>query len=199
MTGFRDTAGWYLTTTTEAVLPARASSSLEHVLGVDADTIFLKPCRFMDAIGRLNFGDGYEPSFFDHMARLSPQLHRMMAWSGITHSMLFTRAWLRELHEAVEAQHSGKLVLGGLSWRPSILHRVSLGASEAEIYFNFCLRFHPSEVTIRRFNWISAGDLDALGIDRPDYICLRRDLGGGPIDRAKLEQQIAAGVEARQS
>ena len=175
------------------------TSSLEHVLGVDAGTIFLKPCRFMDADRPiLNFGDGYDPSFFDHMTRLSPQLHRMMAWSGITHSMLFTRAWLRELHEAVEAQHSGK------SFWEAYLDAIDraqseAGASEAEIYFNFCLRFHPSEVTIRRFNWINASDLDALGTDRPDYVCLRRELGSDPIDRAKLEQWIAAGLEARQS
>ncbi len=46
-------------------------ASLEHVLAVDADTIFLKPCRFMDAERPiLNFGDRFEPCFRAHDAAL---------------------------------------------------------------------------------------------------------------------------------
>jgi len=173
--------------------------SLEHVLAVDADTIFLKPCRFMDAERPIfNFGDHYEPALFEHMMRLYPQLHRMMAWSGITHTQLLTRAWLRELHQAVEAHHAGKHF-----WEAYLscidVSGPELGASEAEIYFNFCLRYHPAELTIRRFNWTCASDLDATGSDRPDYVCLPRELRSGPIDHTKLQQQITLALEAQEA
>jgi FkbM family methyltransferase len=189
-------AGWYLQQLLKLYFQRVHRASLEHVLAVDADTIFLRPCQFMDA-GRpiVNFGDRYEPAFFEHMTRLHPQLHRMMAYSGITHSMLFTRAWLRELHDLVEAHHRGTPF-----WE-TYLRSIDpatreLGASEAEIYFNFSLMFHAGELTLRRFNWVSARDLDGFGSDRPDYVCLRRALRSAPIDPRVLEQQIAGDLEA---
>lgn len=190
MTASTGRPGWYLQQLLKLYFQLLHRASLEHLLVVDADTIFLKPCRFMDGNRPvLNFGDRYEPAFFEHMARLSPQLHRMMAWSGITHSMLFTRGWLRELHETVEAQHPGKLF-----WEIYLAsidpESGALGASEAEIYFNFCLRFHPSELTIRRLNWIAAGDLHAIAREHPDYVCLHHQLRSRPLDSAQLQQQI---------
>ena len=162
ITGSATRSGWYLQQLLKLHFQLVLRSSLEHVLAVDADTVFLKPCRFMDgARPVINFGDRDQPSFFEHMARLYPKLQRMMAWSGITHSTLFTRTWLRELHQAVEARHSGKLFWEAYLASVDPASR-DLGASEAEIYFNFCLRFHPSELTIRRFNWINAADLDAI-------------------------------------
>jgi FkbM family methyltransferase len=186
--------GWYLQQLLKLYFQDVHRSSLEHVLAVDADTIFLRPCRFIDA-GRpvVNFGDRFEPAFFEHMARLCPKLHRMMGYSGITHCLLFTRAWLRELHEAVAAHHSNTPL-----WE-AYLRSIDpaareLGASEAEIYFNFCLMFHAGELTIRRLDWVSAGNLEDLGRRRPDYVSLQRELRDGPIDRLKLEQQIAAAL-----
>jgi len=199
VTGSARRSGWYLQQLLKLYFQLVHPASLEHVLAVDADTIFLKPCRYMDA-GRpiVNFGERYEPAFFEHMTRLYPPLHRMMAWSGITHATLLKRAWLRELHEAVAAHHAGKPFWEAYlqSIDPSALE---LGASEAEIYFNFCLRFHPSELTIRRFNWINASDVDAIASDRTDYVCLHRELRSGPIERSKLEQHIAAGLEGQRA
>ena len=166
--------------------------ALEHVLAVDADTVFLQPCRFIDA-GRpvFNFGDRSEPAFFEHMRRLHPQLQRMMAYSGITHAMVLKRAWLRELHEAVAAHHSGAPL-----WE-SYLECIDpaegeRGASEAEIYFNFCLMSHARDVTIRGLDWVSTGDLAALAGKRPDYVSLARELRSGPIDRLQLQAQFAS-------
>jgi FkbM family methyltransferase len=172
--------------------------ALEHVLAVDADTLFLKPCRFMDA-GRpiVNFGGQYQPRCFEHMTRLHPELHRMMAWSGITHATLFTRAWLKELHEAVEAHHSGKpfwaVYLSCIDPATS-----DLSASDAELYFNFCLRFHPSEVTIRRFNWMNTSEVEVLSGGSLDYVHLQRQSPSAPVDRLKLEQLLASGSAAQQ-
>ena len=195
-TGSQRRSGWYLQQLLKVYFQSVYHLALDHVLAVDADTIFLNPCRFMDG-GRpiFNFGDRYEPACFEHMTRLYPPLHRMMAWSGITHTMLFTRPWLRELHEAVEAHHSGQ------SFWEAFLGAIDpgneFGASEAEIYFNFCLSAHPSEMTIRRFNWMNVSDLASLGGGRPDYICLHREQRTGPIDRAKLQEHIAVALEMR--
>jgi len=139
----------------------------------------------------LNFGDRSEPAFFEHMRRLHPQLQRMMAYSGITHAMVLKRAWLRELHEAVAAHHSGAPL-----WE-SYLECIDpaereRGASEAEIYFNFCLMSHARDVTIRGLDWVSTGDLAALAGKRPDYVSLARELRSGPIDRLQLQAQFAS-------
>lgn len=175
-------------------------SSLEHVLAVDADTIFLQPCRFIDA-GRpiFNFGDRREPAFFEHMARLYPRLHRMMEYSGVTHTLLLTRRWLEELHEAVSAHHSGTSLWEAYlkSIEPEA-HR--LCASEAEIYFHFCLMFHARESTLRRLNWLDAADLESTALEVggqcPDYVSVPRELRTGPMERWRLPQQIVDALGA---
>lgn len=171
-------------------------SSLAHVLAVDACSIFLRPCRFMDA-GRpvLNFGDCCDPSCFEHMARLHPQLHRMMAYSGHTHATLFTRAWVCELHELIESHHPG------MSFRDAYLKSIEpahgeLGASEAEVYFHFSLIHHAADVTLRRFNWISTSNLDAVGLDGADYVHLKRGLAGTTADWQSLTQRVSGARES---
>jgi FkbM family methyltransferase len=165
-------AGWYLQQLIKLYFPLVNKLCLEHVLAVDADTIFLRPCRFIET-GRpiFNFGDEYHAPYFEHMARLYPVLHRMFAYSGITNCMLFKRTWLNELHKGVESHHTPTPF-----WRAYIAAvdpaGRDQGASEYEIYFNFCLMFHASEVVIRRFRWSNAASIEDVQPDQQDYVSL---------------------------
>jgi FkbM family methyltransferase len=189
----REHAGWYLQQLMKLYFPLLNRRCLEHVLAVDADTIFLKPCRFIED-GRtvFNFGDEYQAAYFEHMNRLYPTLHRMFAYSGIAHCMLLKRAWLKELHGGVQAHHAQtpfwKAYLEAVN--PSERQR---GASECEIYFNFCLMFHASDVIIRRFRWSNATALDEVHPDRQDYINLPHHMRKQPVDRRRLEQLVFPG------
>jgi hypothetical protein len=91
-------------------MPITFRGALEHVLAVDADTIFLRPCQFIED-GRpiFNFGDDDNGVALDHMARLYPVLRKMFSYSAATGCTLLKRAWLSELHAAVEAHHDGML------------------------------------------------------------------------------------------
>ena len=188
--GSHERAGWYLQQLVKLYFPLVNRLSLKHVLAVDADTIFLQPCRFVED-GRpiFNFGDEYHVPYFEHMVRLYPALHRMFAYSGIAYCMLFTRAWLEELHKGVEAQHAD------VPFWKAYLEAVDSadrerGASESEIYFNFCLMFHASDLIIRRFRSSNAASVDGVQPDRQDYVSLHYHMRKVPIDRRRLEQLV---------
>jgi FkbM family methyltransferase len=175
----------YLLQLVRLYFPLVSRGCLEHVLAVDGRTIFLNSCRFLEG-GRsvFNFGDDYHARDFEHMARLHPKLHRMFAYSGNTGCMIFRRAWLDELHKDIEAQHGAPFWKAYLNAIES--HGAERGASDYELYFNFCLLFHPGELIIRRLRWREAAALDEVRTDRLDYV----NLQDGPIDLRQLEDRI---------
>lgn len=162
---------------------------LDDVLAVDADTIFLRPCRFFDG-GRpiFNLGDDYEPAHFDHMARLYPSLHRLIAYSGRTHCMPLRRGWLAELHKVVE--HHRHLPFWEAYVQAFDPEYMENGASEAELYLNFCLMHHSADLTIRRLRWMKTAGADELDAERYDYINLDRRSRTKPVDRLTLERRV---------
>lgn len=187
-----ETAEIYLRQLIRLYFPLVNSGCLEHVLAVDSRTIFLNACRFLEG-GRsvFNFGDDYHAPDFAHMARLHPRLHRMFAYSGDTGCMLFRRSWLDELHKEIEAQHAGAPF-----WK-AYLHAIEprdadRGASDSELYFNFCLLFHAGELTLRRLRWSEAASLDDVRVDRLDYARLQ----DGSIDLRSLEDRVFPGSSA---
>jgi len=163
---------------------------LRNVLAIDADTVFLRPCRFMD--GRrpmFNFAYESHPLYFEHMARLYPTLPRMFAYSGNTHCMMFARAWLEELHREVEAVH------GPLPFWKAYLQTIASpereqGASEEEIYFHFCLMHHASELIIRQLYWNNAASLDEVVPNRQDYVSLHALRRDGLLDLQRLDKHL---------
>ena len=106
----------YLPQLIKLSFPLQNQTCLDHVLAVDADTVFLRACRFMED-GRpiLNFDDEYHAPYFAHMRRLNPALGRMFAYSGATHCTLFKKSWLNELHDSVAAISCGETILAELS------------------------------------------------------------------------------------
>jgi FkbM family methyltransferase len=180
----------YLQQLIKLYFPLVIRGSLEHVLAVDAGTLFLRPCRFIED-GRpiFNFGHEHHPPYFEHMARLYPTLHRMFAYSAATHCMMFRRAWLEEIHKDVEALHAD------LPFWKAYLQAIDpanggRGASEDEIYFHFCLTFHASELIIRSLRWNDAASLEEVQPERADYVSLHHRVRKGPLDRRRLEQLL---------
>lgn len=171
-------------------------AALDPVLCVDPDTVFFRPCRFLED-GRpvVNFGDAYHEACFAHMSRLLPELHRMFAYSGICHSTLFKRSWLEELHERIEAHHDGRPL-----WQAYLeafdAAGSEMGASEQEIYFNFCLLFHAQDLTIRRLRWIDATRVGDIPQDQLDYVNLHRRSRTEPVDRSRLAELVSDGSKA---
>lgn len=185
-------ARWYFEQLIKLHFPLVHQSCLDHVLAVDADTIFLNPCRFLEDMRPvLNFGDEFKPAYFDHMVRLCPSLHRMFGYSGITHALLFKRAWLEELHQLV-ADHHAPLPFWEAYVRAVDASARDRGASEAELYFNFCIRFHAADLTIRRFRWGEAEGLDDIQPDRQDYVILK--MAKAAVDRPRLERLLSRGT-----
>lgn len=184
-------AGWYLQQLLKLYLPQAVPECLDRYLVVDADTIFLRHCRFIDD-GRpvFNFGTEYHAPYFEHMARLHPGLRKMFAYSGVTHCMLFDRHWVGQMMAAIEAQHPGKPF-----WRLFLeavdpAEREKSGASEYELYLNFCLQTHPGDLVIRRLDWANASDVDGVRPDLHDYVSLHWYGRRAGLDRDALARKV---------
>lgn len=193
MLQIHDRAGWYLQQLIKFYFPTIVTDALDRVLVIDADTLFLRKCRFIED-GRVvfNFGDEYHEPYFHHMKRLHPQLRKLNAYSGVTHCMLFERRWLKELMAAVELHHRQpplsfwKIFLTAVD--PA--HREYSGASEYEIYFNFCLGRHPQEIVLRRFHWRNIATIDEVRPDLYDYVSLHWHSRKEEIECQRLIQKI---------
>jgi hypothetical protein len=137
-------------------------------------------------------GTEYNPSYFDHMSRLHPELKRQINASGICHHMMFTKTYLEELFKLVEDYSSNRTLCPkdntccfdengaqATVLRPFwkiFLEEVSQpvpasGASEYEIYFNFMIKYHQSDMLIRNLSWLDCGSL-SYAQPHHDYIAV---------------------------
>jgi hypothetical protein len=159
--------GWYLQQLIKLYASFVIDGISEDILVIDADTVFLRPVRFVDWRGRGLYATGTEhhPPYFAHMQRLLPGLRReTAAASGIVHHMLLRRSVLLDLFARVESLHRKEF------WR-AFLNCVDddayhSGASEYEIYFNFAQRWRGESVRIRPLRWRNALRLADLEVDR---------------------------------
>lgn len=155
--------GWYLQQLIKLYAGFIIPGISDTYLVIDSDTFFLRPTTFIeDGKCLYNTGTEYHMPYFDHMKKLHPDLVRCdTRISGICHHMIFEVKYIRELFWLV----------GGQFWKKfleNVVDKLNSGASEYEIYFNFMMRFHPSNMCIRRLNWCNAGNID--GHDNMDYI-----------------------------
>ena len=189
-------SGSYLRQLVKLYFPITNRAALENTLVVDPGTLFLQPCRFLqDGMPLLNFGDEYDAVHFEHMAKLHPQLHRMFAYSGITYCNLLKRAWLEELLGLVEGQH-GNTPFWKCYLEAADAGESECGASDAEIYFNFCLRYHAADVMIRRMRWRMAESLADIRPDCLDYVVLNSDSRKNTLDYPRLEELVFSNAGA---
>ena len=159
--------GWYLQQLLKLYTGFVIPGILPRWLVIDADTFFLRPTQFVfDDKCAFNIGNEYMKQYFVHMAKLDPSLCRAEEkLSGVTHHMMFEAKYVRQLFEMVEQRHAAPF------WQvfmrcviPEEYERS--GASEYEIYFNYMLLHHSSEIVLRPLKWLNVFEVDtSLDVD----------------------------------
>jgi len=145
-----------------------------NVLILDADTIFLKPTKFMDSHGAGLYNPGIEhhDHYFKFASHLIPGFKKVFPKrSGISHHMLFQRSILDDLFHTIKEIHQTE------PWRAickCLDHQDLFGAgmSEYELYFNFAFS-RTKQLKIRRLT--STATAEIISLDDPrwsffDYI-----------------------------
>ena len=149
--------GWYF----QQLLKLSAFDVLKtdtpYLLIFDSDCIMKNPVCFFEE-GHPVFATGlteYTESYFIHINKVIPGLGRQIPdVTGITHHCLFSREIINELLCKIERIH-------GNPWWKVLLANVSpasyfSGMSEYELYFNYCLAFHPTLYKLRPLQLESA-------------------------------------------
>ncbi|GBF77209.1 hypothetical protein PA598K_05744 [Paenibacillus sp. 598K] len=120
--------------------------SASHYLVIDADTILIRPHRFLTPKGKTIFytRNWSQPEYFATYRKL---LGREPArTSFVTHYMLFETAKVRRLKQTIEARH-------GKSWYRAILGSMNLNKqfafSEFETYANYHLSSSPGRQILK--------------------------------------------------
>jgi hypothetical protein len=155
--------GWIYQQLLKLYAPFVIPDISSNVLILDADTILLRPTRFMDESGAAFFNVGKEnhKPYFEHMARLLPYMQRVdPKYSGITHHMLFQKSILKDFISQVKKAH-------GIPMWKAILRCIDLryvsrsSFSEYEMYFNFCL-LNTDQYNIRPLKYANVNSLDLI-------------------------------------
>jgi len=165
--GKMDRNGWYLQQLLKLYAGLIIPDILERYLVIDCDTFFLKPTEFVkDGKCLYNYGTENHRPYFEHMARLDKRFTKQIAdKSGICHHMMFETKYVKEIIHIVEANHMAPFYKVFISTVTDIPHS---GASEYEIYFNYMVREHPDQITIRALSWQNTSQLDLTS--NYDYI-----------------------------
>ena len=142
--------GWYLQQLLKLYAGIVIPNILDKYLVVDSDTFFLKPTTFIENGKCLyNYGDADWPPYFVHMHKLV-NFKNIEDKSGICHHMIFETKYVKELIQMVETKH------GDLFYNVFLKLVTEIngsGASEYEIYFNYILKNHKEQITIRKLDW----------------------------------------------
>ena len=132
-------AGWYFQQLLKLYAPLVIPGISSNVVVLDADTIFLKPVKFLNNKngGLYGIGREYHLPYFKHMNRLIPGLSKVYPqYSGVCHHMLLQRDVIQQLFHTIETIYQKE------AWKAfcNLVDPATLpfsGMSEYEIYFNF--------------------------------------------------------------
>lgn len=160
----RSRAGWYFQQLLKLYAPFVIPGISSNVLVLDADTIFLRPVKFIDSEGNALYNPGteYHKFYFEHFEKMLPGYKKIYPqYSGISHHMLFQKEILERLFATVEEFHEQPF------WKIFCLmvdkeQLRAAGASEYEIYFNFVFA-NSAKVKIRELRWTNTLSFDIIG------------------------------------
>lgn len=157
-----DRSGWYLQQLYK-LYAAYIPNISERYLVIDCDTFFIKPIEFIEGDKCLyNYGEQYHQPYFDHMKKLC-SLNKQNDMSGICHHMMFEKKYINELFK-----------MSDKPFYQSFLENIDgsqlSGASEYEIYFNFVLKYHPSDIKIRQLKFLDSFNDTKLNKDEYSYV-----------------------------
>jgi hypothetical protein len=126
--------------------------TLDNILILDADTLFIKKTKFFDNGTPLyNIEIGYHQPYYNLMKKLF-RLGRQSSFSGVTHHMIFQRRYVNELINFKFKNKTGEF------WKEilkNIDKKTESGFSEYVLYFNYMLKNHPDKVKIRKLRFIN--------------------------------------------
>ena len=156
--------GWYLQQLLKLYAGQIIPGILPRYLIVDADTHFLHPTSFISPEEKPMYavGEEYHIPYFSHMQKLHPTFRKMHAsHSGICHHMVFDTMLLQEMFTMVEEHHSKRAPFWKLFLDCVTPDNYKLsGASEYEIYFNYLLQYHSTDIQVRPLRWRNATRLN---------------------------------------
>lgn len=175
--------GWYYQQLLKLYAPFVFEDLSSQYLVLDSDTIFLRKTEFIDEAGRILFNPGKENHvwYFVHGKKLLPGWGRVYpAHSGISHHMVFDREILQEMFDYAENTHHKPFWKAFLNL-VSKKERGRSGASEYELFFNYCLMNHPEKCVIRKLKWANVKEISAIRAYRKmgyDYVSCHAYLRG---------------------
>jgi len=163
--------GWYLQQLLKLYAGLVIPNILDKYLVIDSDTFFLKPTEFIkDGKCLYNYGTERHIPYFKHMLTIHDRLTRQHNdKSGICHHMIFETKYIKELFDIAESTHND-LFYNIFLKNVDISHILYSGASEYEIYFNYMILNHPSEIIIRKLEWTNSSSL--IENSNYDYISI---------------------------
>jgi FkbM family methyltransferase len=157
--GKQERNGWYLQQLLKLYSGIIIPNILDKYLVIDSDTFFLKQTIFIKNNKCLyNFGTEYNKPYFTHMKSLHKDFLKVdRDKSGICHHMMFDTKYIQEIMLKVETKHNDKF------YNIFLKHVTDIkgsGASEYELYFNYMLKYHQTEIELRKLNWENTTSLN---------------------------------------
>lgn len=147
--------GWYLQQFIK-IAAARAAEPDAVVLIWDADTVPLKPLRFIDEAGRVLYYKGSEHHLpYFKLIRDLLGLERKVDFSFIAQCFPLRVRWLNELCDELEHRYNS-------AWYEAIISRIDFsqdsGFSEYETMGTYIAHHHPQEIAFSSARWWRFGN-----------------------------------------
>lgn len=168
----KTSAGWFFQQLLKLYSPIIIPEVSENVMILDSDTVFFKKTKMFDKKNRpfynLSKDKNVEINDFDtkveaHIQELLPEISRknlpekFQKFSGVAHNMIFNRKIIQELFQKVQDFHSNQKEFHEIFLS---LAKNGHSVSEYQIYFNFCIIFHPDKIKIRKLKYKNTSDVD---------------------------------------
>jgi FkbM family methyltransferase len=163
--------GWYLQQLLKLYAGIVIKDILDKYLVIDSDTFFLTPTTFIEDNKCLyDYGFEYHKPYFYHMEKLNKMFIKVdNNKSGICHHMIFEIKYIKEIIKIVEDEHKD-LFYNVFFKSVDESNFESSGASEYEIYFNYILKNHNENITIRKLKGCNTNILFDSNNSNYDYI-----------------------------
>jgi len=131
---------------------AMGSKTLDNILILDSDTLFLRKTKFFDSgIPLYNIEIGYHKLYYDLIKKLFG-FGKQCTFSGVTHHMIFQKKYVNELLNFKFKNETGEF------WKVIVKNvdkKTESGFSEYVLYFNYMLKNYPNKIRIRKLRFIN--------------------------------------------
>lgn len=153
-TAAKERLGWYLQQLIKISYLETAGDE-EVFLIWDADTIPLKPLKFVDDDGALRYyrSDEFHRPYFESISRLLG-MERKVNYSFIAQCFPIRGSWAKEFFSYIETQHRSTWIEALID---SVDFREACGFSEYETLGTYLSYAHPSEMRLAPGSWERCG------------------------------------------